>query len=109
MSCIALVIERRRILGDICNRCEKIESIPVYIDDVSGESLGCADESFDQFTDVLVFHLSEIIRKKPSTGHYNYGFDFDVLESRNSKKRLYKIELHSACGKKDSFQNSVIG
>jgi hypothetical protein len=93
MSYSPLAIKRRQVLGNFYNRCEKIESVPVYMDDVSGELLGHVDESLGKYADAFVFHLSEIVCKKLSTGHYNYGFDYDVLESKNGHIRLNYIFL----------------
>lgn len=105
MSYSPLAIKRRQILGDIYNRCEKIETIPVYMDDVSGELLGHADESLGQFADAFVFHLSENVCKKLSTGHYNFGFDYDVLESGNSKKGNIKLNYILLVGRKIVSKN----
>ena len=96
MSYSPLAIKRSQVLGNIYKRCEKIESIPVYMNDVEGERLGHVDESLGQYADAFVFHLSEDVCKKLSSGHYIYGFDYDVLESngdKNSHIRLNHILL----------------
>lgn len=100
MSYSPLAIKRRQVLGDIYNRCEKIESVPVYMDDVSGELLGHADESLGQYADAFVFHLSETVCKKLSTGHYNFGFNYDILESKIGQKGNIKLNYILLVGKK---------
>ena len=81
-----LAIKRRYVLGDIYDRCDAVESIPVYMNDISEEPLGYADESLGHFADAFLFHLPEIICKKLSTGHFDFIFDFDY--SGQPKKAL---------------------
>jgi hypothetical protein len=100
MSYSPLAIKRSQVLGDIYNRCEKIESIPVYMNDVSGELLGHVDESLGKYADAFVFHLSEDVCKKLSSGHYLYGFDYDVLESNTGKNSHIKLNYILLVGKK---------
>lgn len=100
MSYSPLAIKRSQVLGDIYSRCEKIESLPVYLNDVSGELLGHVDESLGQYADAFVFHLSEDVCKKLSSGHYIYGFDYDVLESDIAKNSLIKLNYIFLVGRK---------
>jgi len=100
MSYSPLAIKRSQILGDIYKRCEKIESIPVYMNDVSGELLGHVDESLGHYADAFVFHLSEDVCKKLSSGHYLYGFDYDVLESNAGKNNHIKLNYILLVGRK---------
>lgn len=88
MQYTPLAIKRRNILGDIYNHCDTIQSIPVYMNDKSGELLGHVDESLGHYTDAFLFHLSDEICKKLSQGHYNYGFDYDISDNKVSKKRI---------------------
>jgi hypothetical protein len=95
MSYSPLAIKRKHVLGDLYDQCESIESIPVYLNDESGELLGYVDESMGRYADAFVFHLSEPICKSLSTGHYTYVFDFDFLvdidKAKNVKKRRIKL------------------
>ena len=100
MSYSPLAIKRSRVLGDIYNRCEKIESLPVYMNDASGELLGHVDESLGQYADAFVFHLSEDICKKLSSGHFSYGFDYDILESEAGKNGHIKLNYIFLVGKR---------
>ena len=95
-----IAIKRRQVLGDFYHRCEKIESIPVYMNDVSGELLGHVDESLGQYADAFVFHLAENVCKKLSTGHFNYAFDYDILKSKTSKSGHIKLNYIFLIGKK---------
>ena len=99
MSYSPLAIKRSQVLGDIYQRCEKIESIPVYLNDVSGELLGRVDESLGKYADAYVFHLAEDICKKLSSGHYLYGFDYDVLETKPGKKPHIRLNCILLLGK----------
>lgn len=100
MSYSPLAIKKSRVLGDIYKNCEPIESIPVYLEDASGELLGYADESLGHYADAFVFHLSEDVCKKLSSGHYNYGFDYDVVNKQLDKNRHFKLNYIMLVGKK---------
>lgn len=93
MKYAPLAIKRRNILGDIYGRCDTVESIPVYLNDKSGELLGHADESLSPYADAFLFHLPEVICKKLSTGHFDYAFDFDYSDEavKSGKKRRIKL------------------
>ena len=95
-----IAIKRHQVLGDFYHRCEKIESIPVYMNDVSGELLGHVDESLGQYADAFVFHLAEDVCKKLSTGHFNYGFDYETLEAKTNKNGYIKLNYILLVGKK---------
>jgi hypothetical protein len=99
MSYSPLAIKRRHVLGDIYNSCDTVESIPVYMNDTSGELLGHADESMGQYADAFLFHLSEDICKKLSTGHYHYSFEYDVSYNGEDKKRHIKLNSIMLVGK----------
>jgi len=100
MSYSPLAIKRSHVLGDIYKNCAPVESIPVYMNDASGELLGHVDESLGKYADAFVFHLSEEICKKLSSGHYNYGFDYDVVNDRNGKTRQIKLNCIMLVGRK---------
>jgi len=100
MSYSPLAIKRSRVLGDIYKNCEPVESIPVYMNDASGELLGHVDESLGHYADAFVFHLSEDICKKLSSGHYNYGFDYEVLDKQNDKHKHIKLNYIMLVGKR---------
>lgn len=100
MSYSPLAIKRSHVLGDIYKNCEPIESIPVYLNEGSGELLGYVDESLGKYADAFVFHLSEDICKRLSSGHYNYWFDYEVLETQPDKKRHIKLNYIILVGKK---------
>lgn len=99
MSYSPLAIKRSRVLGDIYERCDSVESIPVYLNDASGELLGHADESLGRFADAFLFHLPEDVCKKLSSGHYNYSFDYDVFYNKAEKKGHIKLNFIILVGK----------
>lgn len=90
-----LAIKRRHILGDLYDRCESVENLPVYMNDEFGELVGYVDESLGRYADAFVFHLSETLCKNLSTGHYTYGFDYDFLADSEKisivKKRRIRL------------------
>src|ERR1700753_1774015 len=99
MSYSPLAIKRRQLFGDIYSRCGKIESIPVYMNDISGELLGHVDESLGHYADAFVFHLSEDVCKKLSSGHYNYGLDYDLLETSVGKTDRIRLNYIMLVGR----------
>ncbi len=100
MSYSPLAIKRSHVLGDIYKNCDPVESIPVYMNDASGELLGHVDESLGQYADAFVFHLSEDVCKKLSSGHYSYGFDYEVLDRQNDGNRHIKLNYIMLVGRK---------
>jgi hypothetical protein len=100
MSYSPLAIKRSHVLGDIYKQCDPVESIPVYMNDASGELLGHVDESLGHYADAFVFHLSEDICKKLSSGHFNYGFDYEVLDQQAGKNSHIKLNYIMLVGKK---------
>ncbi len=100
MSYSPLAIKRRNVLGDIYKHCYSVESIPVYMNEVSGEALGFVDESLGIYADAFLFHLPEDICKKLSTGHYNYSFDYEVLYDQTDKKKHIKLNCIMLVAKK---------
>ena len=100
MSYSPLAIKRSQVLGDIYKQCEPVESIPVYLNDASGELLGHVDESLGHYADAFVFHLSEDVCKKLSSGHYIYGFDYDILKNQTDKGSHIKLNYIMLVGRK---------
>lgn len=90
---------RRHVLGDIAARCERLENVPVYLNDTSGEMLGYADESLGAYADAITFHIDELLCKRLSMGHFSYGFDYEfaaaggALTSGTKRIRLSSIHL----------------
>ena len=99
MSYSPLAMKRSRVLGDIYKNCTPVERIPVYMNDASGELLGHVDESLGHYADAFVFHLSEDICKKLSSGHFNYGFDYDVLDNQPDKRKQIRLNYIMLVGK----------
>ena len=88
-----LAIKRRRILGDIYERCDPIESIPVYFKDKTEEPVGSMDESVEHFEDTFLFHLPEIFCKKLSAGHFEYIFEYKYTKKSKSSEKKRRILL----------------
>jgi hypothetical protein len=104
-----IAIKRSYVLGNIYNQCDAIESIPVYLDDKSGELLGYVDESLGHYADAFTFHLSEIFCKQLSSSHYDYAFGFEYSENTEQTVNKKRIKLNHILliGKKPAF-NKVI-
>jgi len=107
MSYSPLSIKRRHILGNLYSRCENIESLPVYLEDASGELLGYVDESLGHYADAFSFHLAEDVCKKLSASGYTFAYDYDFVDkpataTSKSRIRLNHILLitRKAIGKK---------
>jgi hypothetical protein len=83
-----LNLKRRHVLGNIYSRCENIDNIPVYLDELSGEPIGFADESLGRYIDAFSFHLPNEICKKLSSNGYIIAVDYKVSEDN---ERMYKI------------------
>lgn len=83
-----LAIRRRNILGDIYDKCDVVESIPVYLEDQTEEPIGFVDESLGRYADAFVFHLPEEICKKLSTS------SFEVFIDSNSPDKEDRITLN---------------
>lgn len=95
MTYSPLAIKRRQVLGDIYDRCDSIESIPVYLKDKSGEPLGTVDESMGDFADTFLFHLPEIICKKLSAGQFEYIFEYKYARKTKKSGKNKRIILTS--------------
>ncbi len=94
MSYSPLAIKRNSILGKIYKQCDAIESIPVYMNDTSGELLGYADESLGHYADAFVFHLSETLCRQLSTSHFDYAFGFEYIEKNGKSIVKKRIKLN---------------
>ena len=89
-----LTIKRSNVLGDIYKQCDAIESIPVYMNDQSGELLGFVKEDMGRYADVFTFHLSEAVCKQLSSNNYDYAFDFDYSEKSTQTVNKKRIKLN---------------
>jgi hypothetical protein len=77
MTVASIALKRRHVLGDLYSKCDPLDTIPVYMEEKSEESIGYADESMGVFTDAFLFHLPEDICKKLGTSHYKFGFNYN--------------------------------
>ncbi|HEX8289872.1 MAG TPA: hypothetical protein VF556_17965 [Pyrinomonadaceae bacterium] len=109
MSYNPLTIKRSNVLGNIYKQCDTIESIPVYMNDQSGELLGFVREDMGRYADVFTFHLSETVCKQLSSNHFEFAYDFDYSEKTTSpfnKKRI-KLNHIMLIAKKPLFDKKV--
>ncbi len=83
-----LNLKRRHILGNLYGRCETIESIPIYLNEVTEEPIGFGDESLGRYVDAFSFHLPEAICKKLSSNGYVVAFDYEISPENNKKYKL---------------------
>lgn len=79
-----IAIKRRQVLGDLYAVCDKLEMVPVHLDNAEGEKLGHADESLGHYADAYLFHVPEDICKKLSTGQFIYSFDYDYTDPEST-------------------------
>jgi len=110
MSYSPLAIKRSYVLGEIYRQCDPIESIPVYMNDQSGELLGYVDESSGHYADAFTFNLPEAICKQLSASHFDFAFGFDYAEKTDktvTKKRI-KLNHIALVGKKPLFNKKVV-
>ncbi len=94
MSYSPLAIKRSNVLGKIYNQCDAIESIPVYMNDQSGELLGFVNEEMGRYADVFTFHLAEDICKQLSANQFEFAFDFDYSEKATQTTNKKRIKLN---------------
>jgi hypothetical protein len=109
MSYSPLAIKRSYVLGKIYNQCDPIESIPVYMNDQSGELLGFVDESMGQYADAFIFHLSETVCKQLSSSQYDYAFGFEYSEKKDQAANKKRIKLNHILlvGRKPLFNKKI--
>lgn len=93
MSYSPLAIKRRQVLGDLYPLCDRVEQVPVHLENAEGEQIGFADESLGHYADAFLFHLPEDVCKKLSTGHYIYSFDYEYSDPE-SKGRNRRVSLN---------------
>lgn len=89
-----LTIKRSHVLGNMYKQCDAIESIPVYMNDESGELLGFVREDMGRYADVFTFHLSETVCKQLSSNNFEFAFDFDYSEKTTQAVNKKRIKLN---------------
>jgi hypothetical protein len=82
-----VTMARRHILGDLNYRCERVQNVPVYLENTAGEVLGFVIESSNQFADALTFHLADDVCKKVATGHFGYSCDYYYTDGNDTARR----------------------
>lgn len=95
MSFGPISISRRHVLGDLYSRCDAIESVPVYMDNVEGELLGHVDEGLGHYADAFRFHLDEDVCKKLSAGHFTYSFNYQHTDDGETDRGRRRIKLNA--------------
>lgn len=95
MSFGPIAISRRHVLGDLYARCDAIESVPVYMDNVEGEPLGHVDEGLGHYADAFRFHMDEDICKKLSAGHFTYSFNYEHTDDGETDRGRRRIKLNA--------------
>ena len=89
-----LAIKRRYILGQLADKCETVNKIPVYLNDKSEPPIGFADESLGRYADAFLFHLPEDICKRLSTNGYDLEIDYDVFNQDGSAGKTERLRLN---------------
>lgn len=105
MSYSPLAIKRSYVLGEIYKQCDPIESIPVYMNNETGELVGHVDESLGHYADAFTFHLPETLCKQLSASHFDYAFGYEYAEKSDASGGRKRIKLThiSLVGKKPLF------
>ncbi len=80
MNLNTVIFKRRRILGDLYDQCDAIESIPVYMNNTDEEPIGTVEESPATYGDAYVFKLPANICKAFAVGDYHIGVDYDFAD-----------------------------
>lgn len=97
MNFNTISFKRRSILRELYKRCDTITSIPVYMNDVSEEPVGTAEESLEHCADAFKFYLPEKVCKRLSTNGFDINFDYDFTSatkvSENDRIKLNHIIL----------------
>ena len=92
MSLNTITFKRRNVLGSLYKQCAPVSSIPVYLDDTTGEPIGTMEENSNQYADSFIFHLPDNICKKLSTNSFDIGIDYDFAdENTDSNNRPIKL------------------
>jgi hypothetical protein len=89
-----LAIKRRYILGNLADKCDTINKIPVYLNDKSEAPIGFADESMGRYADAFLFHLPEDVCKRLSTNGYELEIDYDVSVENEKNGKNERITLN---------------
>lgn len=89
-----LAIKRRYILGNLAEKCETVNEIPVYLNDKSGAPIGFADESLGRYADAFLFHLPEDVCKRLSTNGYDLDVDYEVRQRNDKTRENERVKLN---------------
>jgi len=94
-------LSRRHVLGDLYIRCEEIvDDIPVYLEGDERQVLGHVNQSLGHYADAFSFFVEDLVCKKLAAGHYQYSFDYELIDGRlpNSRIKLNAITLIGRSG-----------
>ncbi|MGD9563277.1 MAG: hypothetical protein AB7F88_13825 [Pyrinomonadaceae bacterium] len=90
-----VTMARRHVLGELNQRCDPVENVPVYLDDTAGEQLGFVDETSGKYADAITFHLADDVCKKLAAGQFSYAFEYNYADGDDkaaaSSKRRVKL------------------
>lgn len=89
-----LAIKRHYILGNLAEKCEPVEKIPVFLDDITAEPIGYVDESLGRYVDAFVFHLPEDVCKRLATNGYDLDVDYQVSKSKTTGEKDVRLKLN---------------
>jgi hypothetical protein len=81
MSFETLLFSRRHVLGDLYNRCDRDDSVPVFMEEDPDTQIGLADQSTSRYVDAFSFHLPAAICKKLSSGQFAFSFGYAHAKS----------------------------
>ena len=91
MSLNTVAFKRRNILGELYKQCDAISTIPVYLNDTTGEPIGTVEESPENYRDAFLFQLPEAVCKKLSTNSFDIGIDYDFIDKNKTSNNRIKL------------------
>jgi hypothetical protein len=89
-----LAIKRRYILGNLAEKCEPINKIPVYLNDKSEPPIGFVDESMGRYADAFLFHLPEDVCKRLATNGYDLDIDYEQRQREGKTRESGRFKLN---------------
>ena len=96
MSIEKLSFARRRVLGDLHDRCDSIDLVPVFLEDDPKTEIGFADQSMGRYADAFSFHLPAEICKLLSAGRFSFSFGY-AHAARTEKVTRPRFKLTYIC------------
>lgn len=89
-----LAIKRRYILGNLADKCDPVNRIPVYLNVETETPIGFADESLGRYADAFLFHLPEDVCKLLANNGYDLDIDYEVRQREDKTRESDRLKLN---------------